>query len=1385
MNGGNARVVGEPEARAVQSAAPAPSFPALSQRDKCYAVLRAFHERTRNLSDANATLETLSAIVLEQLGVRHFLYGGTIDGDPATLEIFHAVDGDHHRYSPDNNPFAEPFRSLVEYYAWETPRVVSDNREDRYDVIDPVRAAADRLGVRSSIMVPIRKTGILVGVMAVLHDEGRDWAREEVELCEELAERIWSTVSRARVEQELLERQRSQSFIIDWSDRVRSLTAPGDIMSTTLECLGRYLHVTRATFSQADATGRLFTVEGEWRDGVVSILNTSFSLDNVGVVVEREWLSGEVVRYDDIVADPRIEAEVEPSYLLPEIRSFVSVPLLNNGLVQSALSVQHREARPWRDGEIAMLREIAERIWVSLGRARARAALEERERHQAFLIAWTDRLRMESAPDVIRSLTLEWLGRHLGVTRVAYARNDEGGPTFTIIDEWCDGVGSVVGNRFSPSSFCQDDRQRWSEGGVVRYEDCANDPNVSPQAAERYAASQMAAFVSAPSVHDGIARSILSVQHHEPRRWRQGEVELIQDVAQRIWVTLERARVEADLKERERHQAFLLDWSDRLRGETAPLTLIDVTLEHLLCHLGASRANFAEVTPDGHFAVTLEWRADGQVSSRTDRDGVSDGVHQAYLAGEVVVVEDVERDARFDPAMRATYSRVDAVAFLGIPLIRDGRVHAVLSVQQGGPRHWEPHEIQLLRDISDRMWVSLDRARATAELQARERNQTFLIEWSDTIQGENDAHTILMHTLGKLGPHLGLMRANYAEAIDGGETLHILDEWYSDARSLAGSRYPLSILGDRLAAAHRRAQPIRVNDVADDPLFDDMNRALFEGLGIGAVMTLPMMRSGEIVAVLSVQHASAHVWTDAEEELVREVADRTLAILERAQSEARLAESEAQLAAFLENAPLVMHLKDAEGRYIRINPEFARAMGRPAEELVDRLPGDIFPPHLAAQIEEIEGRARNGEVASAELETLLGDTYQTVLSIVFPVPGDTGRARTAGFAIDLTERKRSEAALARSRETLYQTEKLSALGSLLAGVSHELNNPLSIVVAQAVMMERQARGTDLADRAQKIRKAADRCARIVQTFLAMARQKRPERSAVDLNAVTLAAYELADYGLRMDAIVTDRHLSDTLPLISADADQLHQIIINLLVNAQQAMVDAGAAKRRLTLRTARGEAPGTVILEIADSGPGIPDDARRRIFEPFYTTKPQGQGTGVGLSFSKGLAESHGGQLELVPSDTGACFRLTLPVDPDGILAAEPAAREAIIVEARRRALVIDDEEEIAEALADFLSLEGFACTVAVGGAAAKERLTRGDYDLVVSDLRMPGMDGPQLYAWLAAERPEMLDRMAFTTGDTLGLQAERFLGQIRRPVLEKPFTPEGVAHFLKLMDFA
>jgi PAS domain S-box-containing protein len=346
-----------------------------------------------------------------------------------------------------------------------------------------------------------------------------------------------------------------------------------------------------------------------------------------------------------------------------------------------------------------------------------------------------------------------------------------------------------------------------------------------------------------------------------------------------------------------------------------------------------------------------------------------------------------------------------------------------------------------------------------------------------------------------------------------------------------------------------------------------------------------------------------------------------------------------------------------------------------------------------------------------------------VQSIGKALRGPDGVVHTlSGIHLDVTERKKAEVELSRSREALHQSEKLAALGSLLAGVSHELNNPLAAIVGQAEMLEEDSRGTPFEARAQKISAAADRCARIVQTFLAMARRREPQRSPVDPNGLVSDALQLAEYQLRTAGIASSVECDGRVPAILGDRDQLHQVLVNLVINAQQALEASDTPVRKLVIRTSVLE-DGKVAIDICDNGPGIAPDVAGRIFEPFFTTKPQGVGTGVGLSFSHGIVEAHGGKLHLIPSERGATFRIELPAaeSVDMEVVGGPAPAPVLDGDAPRRALVVDDEADIADTIRELLEREGFHVTVASDGAAALMALDRDEFDVVLPIFACPG----------------------------------------------------------------
>jgi two-component system NtrC family sensor kinase len=491
---------------------------------------------------------------------------------------------------------------------------------------------------------------------------------------------------------------------------------------------------------------------------------------------------------------------------------------------------------------------------------------------------------------------------------------------------------------------------------------------------------------------------------------------------------------------------------------------------------------------------------------------------------------------------------------------------------------------------------------------------------------------------------------------------------------------------------------------------------------------------------------------------------------EQVEMERARRDSEERLAAFLSHAPVGMYLKGPDGRYRMVNPEMTRVVGRPADEIVGRSADELFAPAEAAMIAEHDAEIR-ATLQPRAVEEYLDerDRYAWSLVMRFPVVGPDG-VSIAGFDIDITEQKRAEAELRRSRDALHQAEKLAAMGSLLAGVSHELNNPLAAVIGQAIMLEEDLAGRPEAQRAARIRAAAERCGRIVQTFLAMARQRPPQRAPLCLNDVVANALELTDYALRTAGVTIERQLDPALPRIEADADQLHQVVVNLIINAQQAL-EGAHGERRLTLRTDADQQ--RVHLHIADTGPGVPPELRGRIFEPFFTTKPTGVGTGIGLSFALGIVEAHQGRIALMPSERGAHFRLCFPLSSTAG-ASDAAPSPAPAVQALR-VLIVDDEPDVAATLRDLLERDGYRAELALGAADARAAIGARPFDLLLSDLRMPGEDGASLYRWLETAHPALARRTIFVTGDTLGARADAFLQSTSQPVLAKPFTSQSV----------
>ena len=559
------------------------------------------------------------------------------------------------------------------------------------------------------------------------------------------------------------------------------------------------------------------------------------------------------------------------------------------------------------------------------------------------------------------------------------------------------------------------------------------------------------------------------------------------------------------------------------------------------------------------------------------------------------------------------------------------------------------------------------------------------------------------------------------------------------------------------------------------------NSELMESLGWRAAIFAPLLTKEQALGVLVCSDESRErKFTDEEILRAETLAHQASIALENARLFQRVSRSQKEWETTFDAMQDCVSVHDTTGKVIRANVALARRLKTIPQKVIGRYCSEIYNPAGSSLSPCRHTHPLKAETLIVEEVSLpvMGGVFQISVSPWYDK--DRRMVGSIHVAKDISNEKLLQ-------QQLIQSEKLSAIGELISGIAHELNNPLTGVMGYSQLLQLRK---DLDDRAKdnlfKINNLALRCQKIVQNLLSFARKQKPERTLSDINEILEKTVELRSYELQVNNIEITRDLDRDLPKTIADAHQLQQVFLNVLTNAEQAMLEAHG-KGCLTIRTRADLQKERIVVEIIDDGPGIPETYLSKIFDPFFTTKDVGKGTGLGLSLSYGMIKEHGGNIYARSRlGEGSTFVIELPIITR--LQEEPGATPDLMPQALqfenlvrgKRILVVDDEKYILDFFVEVFQALPMQVDIAGDGRVAMKKMLLKEYDIVVSDFKMPQMSGRELFTWIKENRPQLASRIIFVTGDTVSVETRSFFEDNHTRYLAKPFKIEEVKEVIQ-----
>jgi len=904
----------------------------------------------------------------------------------------------------------------------------------------------------------------------------------------------------------------------------------------------------------------------------------------------------------------------------------------------------------------------------------------------------------------------------------------------------------------------------------------------------------MRAFMAVPIKIDGHVEGYLAVSNRDDRLLSDRDEQILLRLADHAAVAIHNARLFADNAARRQEAEALTELGGAIASSLEVQKILSLVVDRACALLGTQRSAVALVNAERPGTATLFVASRGMsrafpaMRPLHPRDGTTP---TAIAERRPVWSADLLNDPAFDltPSTRAAVEAEGYRAVLSVPLLVGERVLGALVTYRDDVGPFSLRQVELMQAFAHQAALALENSRLYEESERRRRESEVFAGVAQAITSSLDLDTVLRRITDSakelVGSDLAMIgfREGDSEAVT---VRHRVGSRYTADRTFAIE--PGKGFGGQALLTGR---PLRTDDYTNDPTVgkEYLNATVKDG-SVSA-MVVPIKSEGRVVGLLYVANRSQRPFSDRDEATLLRLADEAAVAIRNAQLFASERESERRYRTLVESSIQGIHIH-RDWITLFVNPAFARMLGYDSTSELEGLDTRrwLAPQELSRLENDRAARLRGEAIPSQyELQAIRRDGSLIWVDIQVAEILWEGEPAVQSTVLDISERKRAEQALRQSEAQLRQVQKMEAVGQLAGGVAHDFNNLLTVITGRTELLLLRLTADDPHRRdVELVRKTADRAASLTQQLLAFSRKQMLQPRVLDLNGVVAGMAQMLK-PLIGETIELDSSLDPTLGRVKADPTQIEQIILNLAVNARDAMPHGG----RLTIETGNVDLdhafvethPGAsagphAMLSVRDTGIGMSPEVQAHLFEPFFTTKGVGKGTGLGLATVYGIVKQHGGYIRIESAaGAGTVVRIYLArVAPVPEAVPDPAA-DAPAAAGSGTVLVVEDESELRELATEVLGIAGYSVLSAGGPSAALEIARRhaGPIHLLLTDVVMPEMSGRDLADRLVQSRPGL--KILYMSGYTDDAIVHHGLLDPGTVLLQKPFTPDRLTRMV------